>query len=1455
MSIFLIIILLGAFLQQGYSQFTGINGPIVNEYTSIETIFSYDDNNVDTLEVGDLTGFGEGDTVMVYCVRGAGIKTSPGGDNGDGGDAQLPRNTGKYAILIIDQIIQPGDLVILNSSLPEISPLGEGEVAQLIRIPSYRRAEVAAELTAEDWDGSTGGVVALFVQRTLKISADINVTGRGFQGAEGSGDLPYDEDCASTDPDAFDSTFYKKTGTTLRAGLKGEGTTDTRFDLMRGKGKNINGGGGGNGRLSGGGGGSNWNFGGRGGRESSACEPPGIDTRGMGGFDLQRFYYKNNDPIVGNRIFLGGGGGTGTRVSGRVTADGGDGGGIVVIIADSIVGNGGSIIADGESVEDLVTGAGGGGGGGGVIVLDAGYYNSTLSMRAVGGDGGNTNHPSDTTGPGGGGGGGLYWYAGSSHPELDPELDEKAVSGLYQPAVAKHGATDGTVAGEMDNLRVPLRGFLFNTVPDKFTVCADELPGPIYASIPKGGSGSYTYQWIDSTASHSWQPAPGTSNQKDYTFPGPLSDTTWFRRVVTSPASGLPADTSFRIAFNVHPAITGNTVAAPDTVCSGNAPELFEPSAAMGGGLGPGTYTYKWQKDEGSGTFTDADGTITGASYQAPGLTTTTRFNRIAFSGVCEDTSAALRVQVWEPLTGNDITPFDTVCFNTAPEEITGPEPGQGDPDDKRYRWEVATDPEGTWSVIPGAESRTYQSLPLTETVYIHRVALSGSDDACVDTSNYLEILNIQPVTGNTVSVSGNNLVCRGDQAPLLTGSDPGGGYQGQYSYRWLARTEYTGWGQAQGDNDVKSNYDAGIMDGDTTFFRRVVGSGGVARNVCLDTSTSVAIHVLPPITNNVITTSDDMKCQGDLLENIVQDVSGGSTPGGGASRGGIDNTRRYRWEVATGQGVPGSWQELAGDTSINYEARPLLETEDDRWYRRIVFSGKDRQCKDTSNLQKIIVHKQITSNVIEFYDSVCFASTKLLEGATPEGEPGLTPTYLWRDADSGDPLPASDEEDHGSGPYNSLGSYHYERIVSIGQCTDTSNAMELTVMQLPGGRLTDAPFRACERDTVLFIDISTDRLNTYTLPWEVTLTDGVNPEPVGPYVISADGNLEISMETEADSTQFNYQIASISYASPQGRYLCEAPPDSLSGAVPIEVFRVPEPVITPSDSAKVCDITINLSANPDNGTGHWSQVNTDKPLLTFSDPDSEQTALFIQDSSERYGKYRIRYRSVAGDCYADDFIDVSFFEQPEPAYAGEDTMIFFISTIQLHADPPTAGIGTWTMESGSGSIEDIHDPETNVYELALGQENTFRWTVENGEDEGKCVTYDDRVIVIRNEVRRYSGFSPGNDDMENEYFIMQGLKYADRFTISFFNSLGKTVRTLTEKDIDQLEVDQSRIKNGLKEDEMVVWDGRSGNGNLVPAGTYYYVVDFYLDQHNPITGETRTTHYDFNGYVVVKRD
>jgi hypothetical protein len=248
-------------------------------------------------------------------------------------------------------------------------------------------------------------------------------------------------------------------------------------------------------------------------------------------------------------------------------------------------------------------------------------------------------------------------------------------------------------------------------------------------------------------------------------------------------------------------------------------------------------------------------------------------------------------------------------------------------------------------------------------------------------------------------------------------------------------------------------------------------------------------------------------------------------------------------------------------------------------------------------------------------------------------------------------------------------------------------------------------------------------------------------------------------------------------------------------------------------------------------------------PLFLSPGTGQDEYLAIIPDNHDDYGQYRIYIQSEAGDCAGLDSMDLTFYEQPALAVAGDSIVLWLTNSVRLDADPPTAGVGTWTLTDGGGSIADPNAYNTNITNLDFGL-NEFTWTIRNGEDEGTCITSSDVVVVRRNEVLTYEGFSP-NGDPDNEYFIMQGLVYADEFSISFFNSLGNTVRTINNRNVDRLVVDESLINNGLREDEMVVWDGRAENGNYVPSGTYYFVITFGKDAVN-IT---------YKGYVVVVRE
>jgi hypothetical protein len=150
----------------------------------------------------------------------------------------------------------------------------------------------------------------------------------------------------------------------------------------------------------------------------------------------------------------------------------------------------------------------------------------------------------------------------------------------------------------------------------------------ITGTTPLGGTGTFTYQWQSSTTSATagFAAAAGSNNSINYTS-GPLTQTTWFRRVVTSCTS---SSTSAIVMVRVNAAVTSGSIGTNQTICSNTIPSPLTSTAI---GTGSGTITYEWQTNT-SGSYVTITG-ATGATYSPPVLTATTSYQRrtVSISG------------------------------------------------------------------------------------------------------------------------------------------------------------------------------------------------------------------------------------------------------------------------------------------------------------------------------------------------------------------------------------------------------------------------------------------------------------------------------------------------------------------------------------------------------------------------------------------------------------------------------------------------------------------------------------------------------------------------------------------------------------------------------------------------------------------------------------------------------
>ncbi len=414
---------------------------VINDYKAVTSI----DDATGTLQVSNTTGLNVGDTVLLIQMQGALINTT---NSAAYGNVLVYNGAGDHEYNTICEI--NGNAITFMKYFAHDYDVG-GNV-QLVTIPRYQDAVVTADLTCQPWNGSTGGVLIVWVDGTLTLNADINVNGMGFRGGNHFESL---YQCLFFDN--FNDYSY-----TVASGFgaeKGEGSANY-LPADGGRGPAGNGGGGGNDHNSGGGGGGNASRGGHGGDndEPSSFGCDGYHP-GIGGQDM--------DYTIDHRKFMGGGGGAGHSNS-QWNSSGGNGGGLAFVVVNNFNGNGFTIRADGD---DGLSGFGdgaGGGGAGGTVVMEITNYTGNVNIQAIGGDGADSDgFTSDRCfGPGGGGAGGVITFNQGSAPA--------------QATTYLSGGTNGVVGNSTN----PCQGLAQNATPGDF--------GNIYTnnSIPTGSKGN-----------------------------------------------------------------------------------------------------------------------------------------------------------------------------------------------------------------------------------------------------------------------------------------------------------------------------------------------------------------------------------------------------------------------------------------------------------------------------------------------------------------------------------------------------------------------------------------------------------------------------------------------------------------------------------------------------------------------------------------------------------------------------------------------------------------------------------------------------------------------------------------------------------------------------------------------------------------------------------------------------
>ncbi len=504
-----------------------------------------------------------------------------------------------------------------------------------------------------------------------------------------------------------------------------------------------------------------------------------------------------------------------------------------------------------------------------------------------------------------------------------------------------------------------------NTISGDQTVCTGSGPTLLRGLVPTGGDGTYTYRWEASTDGTVFAPATGNNTLATYQA-GTLTQTTWYRRVVTS---GNCTDASAPVKVTVNDLLTNNIISEDQLICMGATPMGLVGSAPAGG---DGTYTYLWESStvgENAG-FIAASGNNSAPDYYPGALSQTTWFRRVVSAGPCPvHQSNTIQITVTPPISNNRVSVPQSICEGTLPAPLTGSAPTGGN-GIYRFVWESSTtSATAGFAAADGLNNQPNYAPGLTPVTTWYRRAVYS--EGCSNVSAPIQVTVTKPITNNLVHAG--QVICVGTAPLSLGGTTPEGG-TGHYQYLWESSRDNINFLPASGTN-TGAEYTPGPLTA-TTWYRRIVTAGPCAPSI----SNEVKIDVNSPVTNNTIG-SPQRVCAGAQPATLF-----GSTPTGGSG------SYTYLWEYSTSSATAGFAVAPGVNNQVNYSPENLSRT---TWFRRKIIS---LPCQESVSLAVLIsVDPQPISPQVSG-TTICPGASAMLTATS------LSPAYTlqWFDQEEG---------------------------------------------------------------------------------------------------------------------------------------------------------------------------------------------------------------------------------------------------------------------------------------------------------------------------------------------------------------------------------------------------------------------------------------------------------------------
>ena len=235
------------------------------------------------------------------------------------------------------------------------------------------------------------------------------------------------------------------------------------------------------------------------------------------------------------------------------------------------------------------------------------------------------------------------------------------------------------------------------------------------------------------------------------------------------------------------------------------------------------------------------------------------------------------------------------------------------------------------------------------------------------------------------------------------------------------------------------------------------------------------------------------------------------------------------------------------------------------------------------------------------------------------------------------------------------------------------------------------------------------------------------------------------------------------------------------AGISQIIINVLPSPVSLAGDNVELCEDFINLNGNiPSNGDiGTWNILSGSGNIDNINNPNAIITGLSL-------GENILEWTVTSLNCgNATDQITLNYIESNFNINAGDNQNICEDNTNLNASTLQTNEIGQWNILLGSGTFENINEPNTIITNLGFG-ENILEWNISD-----PCNSISDTLIInveiVELMIENISNYNGMNISCENSDDGFINLVTNGGFPPYNYNWIGPNGFTSSQEDINNL--------------------------------------------------------------------